>query len=340
MATDMNMPTISVIVPVYKVEKYIHRCVDSILGQTFTDFELILVDDGSPDNCGAICDEYAEKDSRVIVIHQENGGLSAARNAGIDWAFANSDSQWLTFVDSDDWIHPQMLEVLLEGNNNHHTNISVCIFQRTDGEIKWDTQFCGEIYEPKEAYRCNGVNMIVAWGKLYKKECFRNIRYPVGKIHEDEFVTYRLLFAQEKIYMVTTPMYAYYINPEGIMRNKWTPARLASIEAAEEQYAFFKSIGDAQLAREKLQGMATIILRQVDILRRPENKQYRWPHLWKMKVKKATVFFRCVKEKAMDVWLLELYFPRLMAWITQHIRPLWRKIRKSKCVSRGMHDEQ
>ena len=95
------MPVISVIVPVYKVEKYIHRCIDSILGQTFTDFELILVDDGSPDNCGAICDEYAAKDSRVVVIHQENDGVSSARNAGIDWSFANSDSIWMAFVKID-----------------------------------------------------------------------------------------------------------------------------------------------------------------------------------------------------------------------------------------------
>ena len=87
------MPTISVIVPVYKVEKYIHRCVDSILGQSYADFELILVDDGSPDNSGAICDDYAAKDSRVRVIHKENGGLSAARNTGIDWVFDHSDSQ-------------------------------------------------------------------------------------------------------------------------------------------------------------------------------------------------------------------------------------------------------
>ena len=92
---------VSVIVPVYKVEKYIHRCVDSILAQSFRDFELILVDDGSPDNCGAICEEYAAKDSRIHVIHQANGGLSAARNTGIEWALAHSDSQWLTFIDRD-----------------------------------------------------------------------------------------------------------------------------------------------------------------------------------------------------------------------------------------------
>ena len=103
------MALISVVVPVYNVEKYIHQCIDSILSQTFTDLELILVDDGSPDRCPQICDRYAEQDQRIHVIHQKNGGLSAARNAGIDWAFANSDSQWITFVDSDDWVHPELL---------------------------------------------------------------------------------------------------------------------------------------------------------------------------------------------------------------------------------------
>ena len=98
------MANISVIVPVYKVEAFLNRCVDSILCQTYEDFEIILVDDGSPDTCGALCDEYARKDGRVHVIHQENGGLSAARNTGIDWAFANSTSRWLAFVDSDDWV--------------------------------------------------------------------------------------------------------------------------------------------------------------------------------------------------------------------------------------------
>ena len=108
------MPMISVVVPVYKVEHYLHRCVDSILNQSYSDFELILVDDGSPDNCGMICDEYAAKDARIHVIHQQNGGLSAARNTGIDWLCENSDSKWLTFIDSDDWIHKDYLKILLE----------------------------------------------------------------------------------------------------------------------------------------------------------------------------------------------------------------------------------
>ncbi len=101
------MPSVSIIVPVYKVEPYLHRCIDSVLVQTLSDFELVLVDDGSPDNCGKLCDEYAENDVRIHVIHQENGGLSAARNAGLDCVFAISSSQWITSVDSDDWIHPR-----------------------------------------------------------------------------------------------------------------------------------------------------------------------------------------------------------------------------------------
>lgn len=106
------MAAISVIVPIYKVEAFLHRCVDSILAQTFADFDLVLVDDGSPDSCGDICEEYARKDGRIHVIHQKNGGLSAARNTGIDWAQANSGSQWLAFVDSDDWVHPDFLRRL------------------------------------------------------------------------------------------------------------------------------------------------------------------------------------------------------------------------------------
>lgn len=244
------MPTISVIVPVYNVEKYIHRCVDSILGQTFTDFELILVDDGSPDNCGAICDEYAQKDSRVIVIHQKNGGLSAARNAGIDWAFANSDSQWLTFVDSDDWIHPRMLEMLLDAVNSCGVKISACGYQEMQQqepyeEIK-ETEYKKVI--PNDFYVADMVNSVVAWGKLYHKSCFESIRYPVGKIHEDEFVTYKLLYAQPLVAQSQKKCYFYFQNLDGISKKTWSPARLDAIEAFGEQVCYFK---DWETARKR-----------------------------------------------------------------------------------------
>lgn len=245
------MALISVIVPVYQVEAFLPRCVNSILGQSFGDFELILVDDGSPDSCGALCEEFARQDSRVHVIHQENGGLSAARNTGIDWAFANSESQWLTFVDSDDWLHPQTLEVLLKAAEDSHAAVSVCGYQETTGENPPVdvAQLCASVWTPKDFYLQQTKNFTVAWGKLYRKECFEQLRYPVGKIHEDEFVTYRVLFAREKLAVVFQPLYAYFVNPTGITRKPWSPRRLHAWEAYEQQLLFFEALGDPELKR-------------------------------------------------------------------------------------------
>ena len=168
------MPTISVIVPVYKVEKNIHRCVDSILGQTYADFELILVDDGSPDNCGAICDEYAAKDSRVVVIHQKNGGLSSARNAGIDIA----TGAYISFVDSDDYIYPNYLERLYEVLVEFDADISVCKMIEFSNDIPQlresnsvpkayhNIEICNMLCDYRKA-----IGIVEACGKLYKKKC-------------------------------------------------------------------------------------------------------------------------------------------------------------------------
>lgn len=237
------MPAISVIVPVYKVEPYLRRCVDSILGQTFTDFELILVDDGSPDNCPAICDEYAAKDSRVHVIHQENGGLSSARNAGIDWAFANSDSQWLTFIDSDDWIHPQYLEILLFSAQSFNVEVSICGYADTTGACSsFDKPLLKpELWNVEDYYTNHYVNANIACCKLYKKACFANIRYPVGKIHEDEYTTYKILFNYNKIVVVDTVLYYYFRNACGITKSKWVNKRLDILDALEERLLFFQS---------------------------------------------------------------------------------------------------
>ena len=152
------MPEISIIVPVYNVEKYLQRCVDSILAQTFSDFELLLVDDGSPDNCGEICDWYATQDDRVHVIHQKNGGLSAARNAGIDWAFSNSDSQWLNFIDSDDWVHPQYLEVLKNAVDKDGTDLSITKLHRTDHYEKMFPQEYSSWTEAPENFYLKALN--------------------------------------------------------------------------------------------------------------------------------------------------------------------------------------
>ena len=239
------MPQISVIVPVYKVEPYLRRCVDSILGQTYTDFELILVDDGSPDNCPAICDEYEEKDSRVHVIHQENGGLSAARNAGIDWAFANSDSRWLSFIDSDDWVHPEYLERLLNAALENACAVSICGYAQTEGEdpVIEPANLSPTLWSTEDFFVEHNVNAIIAWGKLYRKECFETIRYPLGKLHEDEFTTYKILFAFETVAVISAPLYAYYINNAGITKSGMTRFRDDGFVALEEQIAYFDETG-------------------------------------------------------------------------------------------------
>lgn len=251
------MDLVSIIVPVYNVEKYIHQCVDSIINQTYKNIEIILVDDGSPDNCGKICDEYAQKDNRVKVIHKENGGLSDARNYGIDVATGD----WLMFVDSDDWLHNHTVEKLHNAVNKYGVSVSVCNYEETSEESPYvDTSCLPELWTPKELYLNRHIVATVAWGKLYHKKCFDEICYPVGKIHEDEYVTYRILFAQEKIAFIDQPYYAYFINPNGITKSEWTPKRLEVIKAFDEQLFFFKKTGDRELSDFVLLLIVSVLL--------------------------------------------------------------------------------
>lgn len=232
---------VSVIVPVYKVEKYIHRCVDSILAQTFTNFELILVDDGSPDNCGKICDEYALKDNRIHVIHKENGGLSDARNAGIDWVFENSESEWLTFIDSDDWVHPKYLECLITKAEECNAQIVACNYKRIGevGMFEKIDDIKSAIIQTEDFFVNQNTIATVACMKLYKRELFERIRFPLGKINEDEFVSYKLLFMNDCIIYIEFPLYYYFINPSSITNSEWNIKKLDALEALDNQYYFF-----------------------------------------------------------------------------------------------------
>ena len=233
-------PKISIIVPVYKVEPYIHKCVDSILNQTFKDFELILVDDGSPDNCGKICDEYAQKDNRVKVIHKENGGLSSARNAGLDISIG----KYIGFVDSDDYIEKDMYEILY----------NIC------EENKCDIVSCSSIiYFPEKTVINGGHGLIihnneeamrvmlegelydeVVWVKLFKKSVIGDIRFPVGKIYEDTAFTYKVINNSKKVATIGEPKYNYIKHENSIMSNAIQDIRIDAVIAYKDMYKFME----------------------------------------------------------------------------------------------------
>lgn len=237
------MPKISVIVPVYNVEKYLNKCIESILNQTFKDFELILVDDGSPDNCGTICDEYALKDNRIKVIHKENGGLSDARNAGINI----SQGEYIMFVDSDDYITEQMIEILYNAIISDNSDIALCGLDLVDE--------CGNSINDKKNKSCveyacisqhealdrlckDEAGYVVACGKLYKKSIFDDIRFPKGKLNEDAFVTYRIYEKCQKISCVSKLMYKYVQRNGSIMNSVATIRNLDAVEAFVERTYF------------------------------------------------------------------------------------------------------
>lgn len=233
----METPEISVIVPVYKVEKYLHRCVDSILNQTFTDLEIILVDDGSPDRCGEICDEYARKDSRVRVIHKENGGLSDARNVGIDI----SRGKYIGFVDSDDYIEKDMYEYLYSIITKESADVAMCeIFDCFAGKDITHHE-CGyyDVTDSVGAIACvleGKFATVNAVNKLFKKELFDHLYFKVGKTMEDAFIIVDLLANAQCVVITNCQKYYYFHRDDSITTKSFNKSDLDLIDAYEYNY--------------------------------------------------------------------------------------------------------
>ncbi len=248
----MSKPTISVIVPVYKVEAYLDRCVSSILNQSLKDFELLLVDDNSPDACPAMCDEYAKQDTRVKVNHlSKNVGLSEARNRGL----AAAQGEFISFVDSDDWIENNFLKTLLHKARDTDSDLVACYVHKTTGP-----SFSGnnsdmedKVYSTNEAL----VNIFtssdeighVAWNKLYKKSLFdKGVTYPKGLLHEDILTTYKLLAYAKRICYTKATAYNYFQNTDSITGAKFNAKRLEALDRLDEIETFLKDAD--QPARE------------------------------------------------------------------------------------------
>lgn len=240
------MDRISVIVPVYNVEKYLDKCVVSILMQTHTNLEVILIDDGSTDSSAVICDKYAELDSRVKVVHQENGGLCRARNKGLELA----TGAYIAFVDSDDYIKEGMYERLLKEMHLHEADMAICNLQQFDDS--------GKEYEKPDCIEYEVVNggkllsrltlkkawvYTVVWNRLYKREIFKEVRFPEGKIREDEFVALPIYTACSKIVLIRDAYYYYRINSNSIMSNKRNVKQLDAVEAVYNRFLEYEKRG-------------------------------------------------------------------------------------------------
>lgn len=236
------MPKISIIVPVYNVEQYLKKCIDSILIQTFKNIEVILVNDGSTDNCGEICDEYLSKDPRVRVIHQKNEGLSEARNAGINIA----KGEYIGFIDSDDWIEPTMYEILYSLSIKYNADISTCLIKHHGKNQKSNIEKSVnqvQVFNSQEAIERlynNSLSGFIACNKLYKRNLFEDIKYPKGRVYEDAAVMYRLFDQASKIVFINEQLYNYNHRDQSITRSGFSEKRFDIVLNYFETYSFME----------------------------------------------------------------------------------------------------
>lgn len=331
------MNKISVIVPVYKAEPYLCRCIDSILRQSYRNLELILIDDGSPDRCGVICDVYAEADSRVVVIHQENAGVSAARNVGIDWVLKNSTSRWVTFVDSDDWIHREYLQVLLTTADQYNTKMAVC-------DMLWTDSMCDDlelqqgkiqILEGEQVFsECYEITLSVCC-KLIDRMVLTNIRFPEGKRYEDAAVCHLMVFSAGKVAVCSEKLYYYFCNENSFTRTSWTERRMDVIYVHKFRLEYLQKHGYEKAYHRELEEYAARITSNLysltDII--DDNEEYReiFEDL-RIKLKEA------VREaEELDVFHLDR--ERLMTYA--YICPgniVWRIARMMQRIWRKIHE--
>lgn len=241
----MKSGLISIIVPIYKVEKFLRKCVDSIIAQTYKNIEIILVDDGSPDKCPEICDEYAKKDSRIRVIHQKNAGLSAARNSGIRVA----NGEYIGFIDGDDYEEPDMYEKMFVKISENHADLCICNYRYVDEDgndfpINWKSPLKNECCTPTEAQRklCEDGYWyyVTAVNKLYHNRLFKAHGFKDGILHEDEFIIHHIFDSCRKIVTISDELYNYVQRNNSITGNKENIHHLDGAYAMLDRYILFK----------------------------------------------------------------------------------------------------
>lgn len=265
------MPAIGVIVPVYQVEAWLPGCIGSILAQSFADFTLVLVDDGSPDGCGALCDEAARRDGRVRVVHKPNGGLSSARNAGLEALRQGAGfcCEYLAFVDSDDLVHPDFLKRLYEAAVRENADLALCGVEDVleDGRSQDPPQFSRPVREGcfagrallAEFYGPAATCYTVAWNKLYKASLWQALRYPEGRIHEDDAVAHLLYWQAQRVACLAAPLYQYRLRQGSICREALSAGRFDGVAAHAARCRFFARQKAPRALQQK--ALAAVFLR-------------------------------------------------------------------------------
>lgn len=248
------MELVTVIIPVYNVEKYLERCINSVIKQSYSELEIILVDDGSTDKSYEICKKFALKDSRIKVFHKSNGGLSSARNFGLKMSLG----KYIVFIDSDDYISSEMISVLYDALTESNSDLAICDFVKGDNDKYSFIQTNVKIrtLNPKEALECiylndhNKLQYVTACWKLYKRNLFDNIKYPEGKLFEDIYTTHKIYGCCKSIAVVNSALYYYYQRPDSIMNNNYNLKKLDYLGALEERITFFHQLGFADLEKK------------------------------------------------------------------------------------------
>ena len=313
-------PLLSIIVPVYDVERYLPKCMDSILAQTFTDFELILVDDGSPDNCPALCDAAAAKDARIRVIHQKNGGLSAARNAGLDAA----RGAWIGFVDSDDYIAPEMYEALYHAVQSTGADLALCDY----AEVDETGAPCQSMHIRLEKKDFTGRDLLKnatdstiqpAWNKLYRRDVFAQLRYPEGKLNEDLFLIPEICLNTQKAVVVPRALYYYVQRGGSIMSGNKTLRHFDAAEAAQRYWdclvenAAYDALANAA---KFMMGSVSRVYRQLPPVLRKEARSREMLRMQFEVVNRTRRYCAVPGGLWLQSWLLR-HFPQTYSWLRE-----------------------
>lgn len=258
MGTAFVKPLVSVIVPVYNVEMYIENCLNSLLAQTYGNWEAILVDDGSPDRSGEICERYAEKDSRFKVLRKPNGGQSSARNLAFDYC----KGDYIFFLDSDDFLHKDTFSVLVSLAIKHKADIVQCGYIR-GSETSYPAQQESSIereYDNRSIFTMFAAD-VSPWDKLYSRDVIGDIKYPEGLVNEDDFTIWKFYYRASKIIVTTRKLYYYTVNPQSTMAQQRKKPNLKYFDAYRERIHFFSEHNEPELvAASMVQWMKSLVM--------------------------------------------------------------------------------